>query len=528
MSDSTKKINKIVKKLSDIKRFKFVLGDENFVIPQQNTCLGLRRFIAIAIYDNDLFMEDENMNKDKIKNDSINYLFQNFEKILLKVSEMFISKYYEGEEFFLDEKKFSDIYPKLFSSVMSKIKKMCTATTDDLFPEAFGYIFSDGEIPTNFLSIINNCKRSEIREGDRFGIYTLTKKLGENSWEAKSGRTKFFLKFYNIKDYFSELIGEQEDEEKINKILKKVIKSPEKIQEHSKEKERRTEFSSISKYITDFVTAEHSSYYEKIYEVFRYIPSNISNIPKDDFSIFLYCFIEFVIKIHKQGIVIGNISPEKILVKVTDDEEEKYEFMIYDLKNTRHVFEKGTYSGTGYDSFFLCEKSRRKLYFYDDIESCFYIFNYLITGRKLSFDSTEEERNSKDSLEFLEPTISKAIRELRILRMEDSDKDSEDLVEDPEGYGKICYSKKKRANNIGRLLFNFRKNIKVRMMEEFFGTKMQKELFEQIFSSISIDPEYSNYTDDMINLMALEQTFKLLYGCEYVQHLEDEKSDEED
>lgn len=526
---NTKQIEKLTTKLNKIENFSF--KDEEGVkhsISQSNISTNTKRLLSILILcSGDSFIKDGKLNKEKLSSKGLNSLLKNFSFVFFQLTFYVIDRLdINEEELMFDKLETQSI---LFRNMLAKRIKLLTieSITKDIFSDLFNFIFEESENCGKFEEIINSCIKKELYEGVTIGDgYTLIEQLDNKTWKAKKYKKYYAIKFIPLREFFSEY--SELDDDKFSKRMQKdtdisTSAKKQKLIERSIQYTKRIDYAAIRNITLDLLNVSFCSRNTSIYEVTRFIPNNLDNFKQKNKRKMISALIEFIKNIHEQGIIVGNLSMKKILVEENNNE---YNFYLYDLSKMHHSLEPGCYCGTNYDSLSLVSKkgNKDKSNFYDDSESLLYIFNDIVSGTRLSFENRKDEKEQKKSLDKVLDITRIAIEKLRVLEQNDEIANG-NIEEDLEVYGRNCYEKKKNGENILKIFTSFKKKVSKFTMENIEGTKIQKELYELCFNQISSNEDNEGFSSEKISLLALEKTFNLLYGCEYEQL---EESDDED
>lgn len=528
---NTKSVKRIVKQLDEIESYGFKTDDgEEILIQSSNISKNVLRMIAILILSSNGFYKDEELSLKRVGKKGLNSLVDNFDIVFEQLCLKVIQKLEIEEEKFVysNLEKIASVFK---TNLKSKILSFVDGPAEkDIFGDLFSFIFDKSENCGKLEEVIrSSLVEVGLKKDDSIGDdYFIMDKINDNCFTCYKyvGNSKriYFCKLIDYMEYFPEL--KDLDPEKVYKKLMKLIdvstkKRREEFMNRSVQIMKRREFTSISDCVIPIESVGYSSKCEKVYEIRRYSQYTLETYHPKDNRVFIKEFIEFITAVHSQGIVIGNISPSKILYEPGKDSNR---FMIYDLSNSGVVFDTAYATKSGYDSLSLRKKKSKNLTFYDDAESFIYTCNYIITRNVLKFEGKDDELEMKKSTnleEFLE--ISKtAIVKLRELEQNDENvseaREKTDELKSIEThnfvlYGKSCYES--GENNIGKVLKKFRKGIPDKTREELVLTPLQEALYKSQFEKLSTKEEYSEFSSSKLSELALKEAFKMIYGCEY-------------
>lgn len=240
----------------------------------------------------------------------------------------------------------------------------------------------------------------------------IMKKEKSEIWKAVSGRRVVCLKLEYI---------EIEDKE-----LKKLTKSAnfEKIVKFLKETDQEYICYNDLKdfpYKVDYFGIDYYSPLNYKVKIFSWYDGPVNKIIIEDKKRFLTSMTEILFELHKRRIMFNNISPNHIMIKKTDGNKilpgTLSNYRLIDYKHVCKYKELDNNTTGNYKSLSLIS-SNSIVTPYDDIESLFYTFNELISG-KVIYSDLNDEIIKKSQLNSFPSIISEAITNLRLLKQQD-------------------------------------------------------------------------------------------------------------
>ena len=534
---------KFINKLDKIESFNHTnIRGEKVSIPKENMTRNIKVFIAILVTMKDEFFRKKNntLDFDKIADKSIKELIKNFHLILYK----FVLEILEEREENLSQFNKSEFF-KYCESITSPIREKIDSMVDnlpatDFMPNMVNYVIYDegdnaGKFEEQILKFIERTFAKGIEVGSG---YVLDSELSPNTWKAVKNEKYYVLRFHELRDYFSEF--EDLEDAKFDKEVKKLLKftnAKEKLKarEYSKQHDIRRSLESISEIILPLLEVGYYAKGEMIYESMSFVENNITtlkNINKQDIVTKLISLLK---KVHSTGFVLGNLTPEKILVEqVIKKNKTSYNLFLYDLSTAAYVLSPISRTLSGYDSLLLLSTKEKDSTFYDDIESMLYVINDILTDTKIEYfekgDTAKEsflrEKEFKTSLDPYAKIVVTAIKKIRIYAQNDEYANGEKEIDSKAEYGISLYKLKKNTITPFRILTDFRDKIESITKDEIYGTKMQEEIYNKFFNELSSNEEYNHLDSETISRYALQRTFSLIYGVTYPEEItEKEDSD---
>lgn len=228
----------------------------------------------------------------------------------------------------------------------------------------------------------------------------------------------------------------------------------------------------------------------KIMERMKYSLNEYVNPISELINLFMVSFYHF----HKMGYVFNNVSPNNLMFR----EEPELQLCLIDLKymthdgtflrtDSKNVF----YSSNIVNSFF--RGNNPKVSPLDDYESFVYIIHYLKNKKNFSFNSSNEEINSKNTLNFLDKDLKELLISLRSIN---------------------------RKNNIDVLLDQvidlfdiYKKTLDLEVPYPKNMSPFHKKIYGKIYTKIIKDPKLDADID--IEKLALYTFDNVVYGIEY-------------
>lgn len=431
----------------------------------------------------------------------------------------------------------------------------------EIFSSLLSYIFyQENDSPGKILEEIIN-RSVEIEEGLFEGLiiggYTLSNKLSDKVWKVYKDRKYYAMKFISYGEYFS---MDERDFKELSKTIFKPGKA-EKLKEFSIQYRNRLYTQSIKKIIAPLIDVVFSIKDKKICEITPFYENTLINTQDHNKSLMMEDLLDFCEKLHTTKNVFLNLCPEKIAFEKEKNEENKtvYKFILIDLKSMKPLFSNNySIQNTGYESL-NCLRKKYWCNVYDDIESIFYIINYMIYGVKEHF---ENEIESKKDLDFCTYTIKNVILELRELRfldkidenpiilnkdrkIESTDYISAENIDDVDFrnadelifdeneeeietslnidlYIQQLYKNKKVLNPeiytensqrcIVKLFYAISESLKDSTRHQLYATKLQEEIYAKFFEQENAE---TNKNDIEVSLISVQKMFEFIYGVSY-------------
>lgn len=538
------------------------LGKE---IPYENLSDSLKLFFCFTLvnYENEFRRQGntnsgpESLSINSIGNNVIDVFLENKVNIIT----IFAREIAYERNLNLNIQSFQEYAVSLLKDNLEKnIKAAINSKTPEIFGSLLGYMFKNEQSPGKILEeiIVRSVQIEQgFFEGMVIGEYTISKKLSDKVWKVQKQRKFYAMRAINFEEYF------QEDEKTLKKTLTTIFNpgKAQKMKEYSIQYKNRLHTQSIKSNIAPLLDVIYSLEQRKICEIVPFYENTLENTQNHDKSLIIDYLVEFCDIIHSTGYIYNNLCPDKIAYEVEKNEKQQlsYKFILFDLKYMSPIFSMSyKNSNTGYESLNIL---KRKFYcnIYDDVESIFYIVNYMNYGVHEKFENEIESKKNLDFCSFRIIDAISALRRLRFLdfidenpkilekdkKMQNTDyifaentqdvdfRDVDDLIFDDikndqqsslniESYIKELYKNKKVLNPeiylensemcIVKLFYFLSENLKEVVKQRLFGTKLQEEIYARFF-----EQEVSNnFKDsDEISKNAVERTFEFLYGVSY-------------
>lgn len=526
-----KHVKKILKKLNTIEFYKFSVNEEDTVsINKENIPINILRIVAILILSTDGFYKNDELSLSRISKFSLNSIVSNFDIILEQISLKVIDKL-EIDPLRFKFSNIQDISKKISKNLHDKIMTCIDSKPEkDIFSDLFSFLFEESETCGKFETLLRDSLiEIGLKKGDSIGEeYFITEKIKEDRYicykNVGTSKRLFFCKLIDPLEYFPELKElKTNDPTKVYKKLMKLIDvssvlKREKFESKNIQITNRLEFNRISYCIIPINAIGYSSKCEKIYEIRRYCQYTVETYISDNNKYFIKEFRDFLKTIHSQGVIIGNLCPSKILYEPAG---KLNKFFIYDISKMGVVLHKKNKAlNNGYDSLSLLKNKKKLTTFYDDAESFMYICNYILTRIKLKYETKEDEIVSKNSrnLDNVMDSVKNTIVKLRELEQNDeyvSDVSNLEKLDNIILYGELCYNE--TDNNIFKAIRKFIKTISSKTVENIKLTPLQEALYKTQFDILSMNEDYSDLDSSELSQLALKETFKIIYGCDYCE-----------
>ncbi len=457
--------------------------------------------------------EEGEFNLKKAHKYLLKYLIDNIYNILLLFAKYVVM----DEKGVLDQVGFIELWKQ--NPVVSSL--IDTILSEEPKPVMNGMIqqviYDSDEKSAKFMEVVNSSFSRNYSPGMNIGMnYILSRELTEDVWVATRFEREYAIRFISLEKFFHDIPSE--NKKKFNKDIAKLLKlgnwkDKKEMRKRSVQSSIRVELKSIE---DNYLVLQDVGYYSQgnvMFEAMEYIPNSIETLQKIDKKVLILKVLELLKSVAITGFVLGNLSPSKILVKVTKKKkQDEYHLYLYDFSSTVRNGEDMHRSKSGYDSYFLYLEKNKEASFYDDMESVMYIIDYI-------FNKTTVAEEDKKNLKNCSESIADVIRDIREFQQND-----ESEFKSTEDYGISLYKKKKTP--YARML-KFYNSINIIEPEEVSLTPVQKELYNKMFNEMIASGINKKMSTDKISQYALQRTFTLMYGCTYDTE-DDEDTDDDD
>lgn len=481
----------------------FKIGKEKIESGRFSDSIKIIFSIILFVYQNEF--SGDNMNS-RIARKMIGITLEKFPEILRFFSEQIAETMGRN---LIDRKfkKFMDVTQKTLEDRIEQVKK---ENAHEFMKNLFSYIVGIsqdmGKIESEIMQFSVAKKDEEVEDESEIQVgqsvcaeYLTVEKLSNNVWKTRKGKYFYAIRFTP----YQEMI--QPKEKETSKVysgrVDRILKSPEKLRECSVRWKKRNQVPNLANQILP-VIVEYDSKTKSICEITLFYEKTLNDLEgvnKNKMFISLYNFVR---KLHKSGKVFYNLCPDKLVYEITEDDN--YSIKLTDLYQMTDVDEECIdIQWTGYQSLAMLESSRAT--FYDDLESLFYITNYLIDEHFPKFESLETEKTEKINLGFCNEKIKNAIELFRIDK-----ENNETEYQTIQDYIDNFYGDD--MDNYIRELAELFLDINI---EEVYGTKIQNELYRLIFNNKIAQVSKNKLQIENFPLESLKETFELMYGVGY-------------
>lgn len=209
--------------------------------------------------------------------------------------------------------------------------------------------------------------------------------------------------------------------------------------------------------------------------------------------------------LHREKLCLSNLKPEHILY---DEKDKKYVFISYSYI----IPHLGTliYNLNNYSSLFLLS-GNLKVTYYDDLESLFYIYDELISGKK-KYENIQLEASYKFDLSIFNITTKDIIQYIRQLKESDQYLTTEITPDEFKNYIDVYYSYIYKS-------FEYLLSQKTELsITDTDLSDIDKARLKRITSYLVNDPIYIQYIKNnpaFVNELAIKILNFMITGCEY-------------
>lgn len=332
---------------------------------------------------------------------------------------------------------------------------------------------------------------------NRFKLIEPLSILKAQVWKAEDnfgGRIRLVaIKFLPITVFFTP--------EELKKL--KVDKIPIELRTHNLDFKNMSLLSTFLDYMTTYKQVGYSPLHNMAYMIMDLFDGSIDKVQIFDKRYAIFVLRDMLLILHKHGYIFNNLSPSHI-VKISNS------FKLIDFKRlTPFKVVPETLSESGYTSLSLLLGNITSPH--DDLESFFYICDFILNKRKLHFENRNDEISQKQNLVFCSEKIRNIIIRIR------TEKQSDQFINGPEG---ILYPDKYVEARIEQL---FKESVDYLLLDfkeivplDIELTEGQKELSLVLKSEMQNSGLFSYITsNEQMDIMVLKVLFYIQYDVLY-------------